>query len=247
MSDVMNTRFVMFDSADGTPIQGYLASPEGNDLRGAVIVLHHLPGFDRATREITRRIAVMGYDALLINLYWRQAPTATPDDAAAVARAMGGVPDDQIVADAAGAAAFLRALPTSNARVGTIGFCSGGRQSVLVGCRVDVDAVVDCYGAYVTGTPGPDFPLKVSGLESQLPNLRAPLLGLFGNDDAFPSPEDVDQLEAILTGLGKPHDLVRFDNASHAFFFVDRDSYRVHAALEGWERVSSFYSAHLGA
>ncbi|MEI8261404.1 MAG: dienelactone hydrolase family protein, partial [Actinomycetes bacterium] len=77
-----------------------------------------------------------------------------------------------------------------------MGFCSGGRQSVLVGCRVDVDAVVDCYGAYVTGTPGPDFPLKVSGLESQLPDLRAPLLGLFGNDDAFPSPEDVDQLEA---------------------------------------------------
>jgi carboxymethylenebutenolidase len=80
-----------------------------------------------------------------------------------------------------------------------------------------------------------------------LPDLRAPLLGLFGNDDAFPSPADVDHLDALLTDLGKPHDLIRFDNAAHAFLFADRDSYRVHAALEGWERISAFYAAHLGA
>ena len=243
----MTTRLVMFDSADGTSVQGYLATPEGDGPRGGVIVLHHLPGFDRATREITRRIAVLGYDALMINLYWRQAPTASPDDASAVVRAMGGVPDAQVVADARGAASYLRALPTSNGRVGTIGYCSGGRQSVLVGCNVDVDAVVDCYGAYVTGTPGPDFPLRVTNLVDQLPRLHAPLLGLFGNDDQFPSPADVDELDQILSGLGKAHEFVRFDDAAHAFFFTDRDSYRVHAAVAGWERIADFYAANLGA
>jgi carboxymethylenebutenolidase len=247
MSDVMTTRMVMFDSADGTSVQGYLASPEGLGPRGGVIVLHHLPGFDRATREITRRIAVLGYDALMINLYWREAPTASPDDASAVVRAMGGVPDKQVVDDAAGAAAYLRALASSNGRVGTIGYCSGGRQSVLVGCHVDVDAVVDCYGAYVTGIPIPEFPLKVTNLVDQLPGLRAPLMGMFGNDDQFPSPAEVDELDEILTRLGKAHELVRFDNAAHAFFFSDRDSYRVHAAVEGWERIAGFYAQHLGA
>lgn len=247
MSDEMVTRLVMFDSADGTAVQGYLAVPDGDGPRGAVIVLHHLPGFDRATREITRRLAVLGYDALMINLYWRQAPSASPDDASAVVRAMGGVPDAQVVADAQGAAAFLRALPSSNGRVGTIGFCSGGRQSVLVGCNVDVNAVVDCYGAYVTGTPGPDFPLNVTHLVDQLPRLEAPLLGLFGEDDQFPSPADVDELGQILTRLGKTHDLVRFDGAAHAFFFTDRDSYRVHAAVEGWQRIADFYAMNLGA
>ena len=242
----MTTRFVMFDSADGTPVQGYLASPEGAGPRGGVIVLHHLPGFDRATREITRRIAVLGYEALMINLYWREAPTAAPDDASAVVRAMGGVPDTQVVADSAGAAAYLRALPTSNGRVGTIGYCSGGRQSVLVGCNVDVDAVVDCYGAYVTGTPTAEFPLKVTNLVDQLPGLRGPLLGLFGNDDQFPSPAEVDELGEILTSLGKEHELVRFDDAAHAFFFTDRDSYRVHAAVEGWTRIADFYAKNLG-
>ena len=243
----MTTRMVMFDSSDGTSVQGYLAVPDGGGPRGGVVVLHHLPGFDRATREITRRIAVLGYDALMINLYWRQAPTATPDDAAAVARSMGGVPDEQVVSDVRGAAAYLRALPTANGRVGTIGFCSGGRQSVLVGCHVDVDAVVDCYGAYVTGTPGPDFPLKVTNLVDQLPGLRAPILGLFGNDDQFPSPAEVDEFEGLLTSLGKSYEFVRFDDASHAFFFADRDSYRVHAAREGWDRIADFYSRHLGA
>jgi len=242
----MTTRFVMFDSADGTPVQGYLASPEGAGPRGGVIVLHHLPGFDRATREITRRFAVLGYDTLMINLYWREAPTATPDDASAVVRAMGGVPDRQVVADSAGAAAYLRALPTSNGRVGTIGYCSGGRQSVLVGCNVDVDAVVDCYGAYVTGTPTAEFPLKVTNLVDQLPGLHGPLLGLFGNDDQFPSPAEVDELGEILTSLGKEHELVRFDDAAHAFFFTDRDSYRVHAAVEGWTRIADFYAKNLG-
>ena len=243
----MTTRLVMFDSADGSPIQGYLASPEGAGPRGGVIVLHHLPGFDRATREITRRFAVLGYDALMINLFWREAPTASPDDASAVVRAMGGVPDRQVVADATGAAEYLRALPTSNGRVGTIGYCSGGRQSVLVGCNVDVDAVVDCYGAYVTGTPIPEFPLKVTNLVDQLPGLRAPLLGLFGNEDQFPSPAEVDELEQILSSMGKTHHIVRFDDAAHAFFFTDRDSYRVHAAVEGWDHIANFYAEHLGA
>lgn len=243
----MHARMVMFDSSDGTPVQGYLVSPEGSGPRGGVVVLHHLPGFDRATREITRRIAVLGYDALMINLYWREAPSATPDDAAARARAMGGIADHQVVADACGAAACLRALPTSNGRVGTIGFCSGGRQSVLVGCHVDVDAVVDCYGAYVTGTPGPDFPLRVTNLVEQLPGLTAPVLGLFGSDDQFPSPSDVDEFEELLTSQGTPHEIVRFDDAAHAFFFTDRDSYRVHAALEGWERIAAFYRRYLAA
>ena len=53
------------------------------------------------------------------------------------------------------------ALPTSNGKVGVIGYCSGGRQSVLAACNLDLDAAVDCYGAFVTGTPPEGFPLQV--------------------------------------------------------------------------------------
>ena len=60
--------------------------------RGGVVVIHHMPGYDRATKEIVRRFAELGYDAICPNLYWREAPGAAPDDAAATARANGGVP-----------------------------------------------------------------------------------------------------------------------------------------------------------
>ena len=69
-----------------------------------------------------------------------------------------------------------------------IGYCSGGRQSVLAACNLDLDAAVDCYGAFVIGTPPEGFPLQVTNLVDQLPNLRAPLLGLFGKEDSYPSP-----------------------------------------------------------
>ena len=64
-----------------------------------------MPGYDRATKEIVRRFAELGYDVAMPNLYWREAPGAAPDDAAATARAQGGVPDERLVGDVAGAAA----------------------------------------------------------------------------------------------------------------------------------------------
>ena len=119
-----------------------------------------MPGYDRATKEIVRRFAELGYDAICPNLYWREAPGAAPDDAAATARAQGGVPDERLVGDVGGAAAHLRALPDSNGKVGVIGYCSGGRQSVLAACNLDLDAAVDCYGAFVTGDAARGLPAQ---------------------------------------------------------------------------------------
>lgn len=247
MSDEMTASMVMFAGADGDQVQGYLVRPEGSRHRGAVLVIHHMPGFDRGSREIARRFASMGYDVLLPNLYWREAPDAAPDDAAAVARAAGGVPDARLIGDASNAVAYLRALDTSNGKVGVIGYCSGGRQSVLVGCNVDVDAVVDCYGAFVTGTPSDRFPLKVTNLVDQLPGLRAPLLGLFGADDQYPSPEHVAELEEVLTREGKAHTLVSYPDTGHGFFSTDRSAYRFESANDGWQRIADFYGTYLGA
>src|SRR5437764_12366181 len=112
-----------------------------------------MPGYDRATKEIVRRFAEMGYDAVMPNLYWREAPGASPDDAAAAARAQGGVPDERLVGDVGGAAAYLRAMPASNGKAGVIGYCSGGRQSFLAAASLPLDAAVDCYGAVIVGTP----------------------------------------------------------------------------------------------
>ncbi|GIH10383.1 carboxymethylenebutenolidase [Rhizocola hellebori] len=239
----MATSTVTITGHGGDDVQAYLARPEGDGSRGGVVVIHHMPGYDRATKEIVRRFAELGYDAICPNLYWREAPGAAPDDAAAVARAQGGVPDERLVGDVAGAAAYLRALATSNGKVGTIGYCSGGRQSVLAACNLDIDAAVDCYGAFVTGTP-PEGSMR-GNLVDQLPNLRAPLLGLFGAEDKYPSPEQVAELRDILAANGKVFEEHTYEDAGHAFFSVDRPAYRVAAANDGWERIAAFYGKHL--
>ena len=190
MSDSLSAHTVRISGDGGDEVEAYLARPDGDAPRGGVVVIHHMPGYDRATKEITRRFAELGYDAICPNLYWREAPGAAPDDAAAMARANGGVPDERLIGDVGGAAAYLRELPTSNGKVGVIGYCSGGRQSVLAACHLDLDAAVDCYGACVVGTPPEGFPLKATNLVDQLPNLRAPLLGLVrqGGLPAQPGP-----------------------------------------------------------
>lgn len=245
MSDTLSARTVLVEGDNGDDVQAYLARPDEVQARGGVVVIHHMPGYDRATKEITRRFAELGYDALCPNLYWREAPGAAPDDAAAAARSTGGVPDERLVGDVGGAVSYLRGLPPSNGRVGVIGFCSGGRQTVLAACHLDVDAAVDCYGAFVTGTPPEGSGRR--NLVDQLPNLRAPLLGLFGTQDAHPSPDEVAELDEILTRHGKPHEFHSYDDAAHAFFAPDRPSYRVAAANDGWERIAAFFATHLGA
>jgi carboxymethylenebutenolidase len=247
MSDTLAAMTVTITGAGGEEIPAYLARPEGDGTRGGVVVIHHMPGYDRSTKEIVRRFAELGYDAICPNLHHRDAPGAAPDDAAAASRAGGGVPDERLIGDVAGGAAYLRALPTSNGKVGTIGYCSGGRQSVLAACNLDLDAAVDCYGAYVTGTPPADFPVPITNIVDQLPNLRCPLLGLFGNEDKSPSPAHVDELEAILKELGKSYELHRYDGAGHGFFSPDRPSYRVAAANDGWERITGFFAQNLGS
>jgi carboxymethylenebutenolidase len=246
MTEAMTASTILINGHQGEEIEVYLASPGGDTRRGGVVVIHHMPGWDRATKEITRRFTDLGFDAVCPNLYWREAPGAAPDDAAATARANGGVPDERLVGDVGGAAAYLRSLPTSNGKVGVIGHCSGGRQSVLAACNLDLDAAVDCYGAFVTGTPPEGYPLQVNNLVDQLPGLRAPLLGLFGVEDTHPSPDEVAELDKLLTENDKPHEFHSYDDAGHAFFAVDRPAYRVAAANDGWERIAAFYGTHLG-
>lgn len=221
MSETMTAGTVRIAGEGGDEIEAYVANPDGPPARGGVVVIHHLPGYDRGSKEIVRRFAELGYDAVCPNLYSRQAPDASPEEAARIVRGQGGVPDEQLIGDVAGAAEYLRRLPTSNQKVGVIGYCSGGRQSVLAAATTDVDAAVDCYGAFVTGTPPEGFPLQVTNLVDRIGDLRCPLLGLFGNDDAYPSPEQVDELEQLLRKHDKSYEFHRYDGAGHAFFSVE--------------------------
>ncbi len=204
VSDSLCAETIRITGHDGDEIEAYLARPDGDEARGGVVVIHHMPGYDRGTKEIVRRFAELGYDAICPNLYWREAPGAAPDDAAATARAQGGVPDERWSATSAGAPSTCARCRPAMARSGVIGYCSGGRQSVLAACNLDLDAAVDCYGAFVTGTPPEGFPLKVTNLVDQLPKPARPAARTCSaTRTRYPSPEQVDELDEILTARGQ--------------------------------------------
>jgi carboxymethylenebutenolidase len=250
MNDAIQAETTMIAGAGADQIQAYFARPLDPTPRGGVVLIHHLPGYDQLTKEMARTFAVNGYQAIVPNLYWRDAPDASPDDAAAFVRGQGGIADERLVGDVGAAAAFLRGQPASNGKVGVIGHCSGGRQVVLSACDLPagtLDAAVDCYGAFVILSGPEGSGMRATSIKDKLANLNAPLLGLFGADDKFPAPAEVAEFEKSLTELGKPYEFHSYEGAGHAFFATDRPSYRPEAAKDGWQRIWDFYGRHLSA
>jgi carboxymethylenebutenolidase len=245
MNDAMRAQTIRLPAADGTQIEAYYATPERAEPHGAVVVIHHAPGYDEATKEIARRFAAEGFAALCPNLYTREAPGLPPHEAAAQVRAAGGVPDTQVTADVGAAVEYLRNRPDANGKIGVIGYCTGGRQAVLAACQLDVDAAVDCYGAFTTRSTPPGDSLPRSAITHLLHKLSCPLLGLFGAEDPAPPVDEVAELGAALKKHGKTFEIEIYDNAGHAFFSVDSQKYRTAAALAGWQRILAWFTRYL--
>jgi carboxymethylenebutenolidase len=247
MTDAIRAETVTINGHGDDEIEAYLARPLDDRPRGGVVVIHHMPGYDQATKEMVRTLAVHGYAAVCPNLYAREAPGADPDDAAATVRAAGGVPGDRLVGDVDGAARYLNSLDGANGRIGVIGHCSGGRHAFLAACSLRLDAAVDCYGAFVVNDPPAGMPAGMKPILGLAPDLSCPLLGLFGAEDGYPGPEETAVLSVELDRLGKVHEFHTYDGAGHAFFAVDRPSYRPEAAVDGWQKIFDFFSRTLSA
>ncbi|MGA2037390.1 MAG: dienelactone hydrolase family protein [Acidimicrobiales bacterium] len=245
MTGDLRAETIMITGHRGDEIEAYLSQPLDEGRYGGVVVIHHMPGYDEGTKEITRKFATQGYLAICPNLYSRDASGVTPEDAAATVRAAGGVPDERLVGDVDGAVRFLKSLDRSNGKVGTIGYCSGGRQSFLSACSLPLDAAVDCYGAFVVNPPPKETGMKAGPIVHLAERLSCPLLGLFGAEDQHPSPEETAELEKVLAGQGKIFELYTYEGAGHAFFATDRPGYRVDAAMKGWNKVWEFFSRYL--
>jgi carboxymethylenebutenolidase len=232
---------------NGDPLEAYLSRPIGLSNVPGVVVIHHMPGWDEWTKEVTRKLAHHGYAALAPHLFSRLGPGPW-DDIAAAARTAGGMPDAQVVGDVAASANLLRNQPYSNGKIGVIGFCSGGRQAYMVACKLDgIDAAVDCWGGRVIARPEELTERQPQAVIDMTPHMKCPLLGIFGNDDANPDADQVNRTEAVLRAQGKDYEFHRYDGAGHGFFAADRPNYRPEQAVDGWKKVFAFFEAQLKA
>ena len=243
----LKTEMVSFEAHGSATGEANYARPNLDAKMGGVILVHHLPGWDDWIQEAARRIAHNGFACIAPNLYFRNGP-GTPDDVGARVRAQGGVPDEQFVGDMAGCMKFLRAQPESNGKVAIMGFCSGGRHAWLAGCSLKgLDAIVDCWGGAVIV----DDPKELTAMRPVAPidltaNMTAPVLGIFGNEDQRPSPDQVNRTEEVLKKLGKQYEFHRYDGVGHGFFAADRPAYRAEQATDGWRKVVSFLDRQIG-
>jgi carboxymethylenebutenolidase len=124
--------------------------------------------------------------------------------------------------------------------------CSGGRHAFLAGCQIEgLSAVVDCWGGRVVmpaESLNPAQPVAPIDLTGQL---GCPLLGIFGNDDQFPSPAEVDLHEAELKKHGKDYQFYRYDGAGHGFWSYTGEGYRPTQAMDSWNKALTFFAEKL--
>ncbi len=227
-------------------MRGYLVEPAEAGTRPGLVVLHEAFGLNDHIRDVADRFANVGFAALAPDLYTREG--APGEDFPAIQRTMQAMPDSRLVADLEGAAAFLRALQSASGKVGCIGFCSGGRQTLLFTCSSQaLDAAVDCWGGTTLRANADELttanrPVPPADL---IPQLACPLMIAIGADDKNPSPEDGEIFRERLAAAGKEFRVDVYEDAGHAFFADYRENYREQAAHRLWAEVVPFLRQHL--
>jgi carboxymethylenebutenolidase len=236
---------VQLKGHNGDSINAYLARPAGAGPFPGIVLVHHAPGWDELYREFARRFAQHGYASICPNLY-AHFGYGSPDDAAAAARAAGGVPDEAVIADMTAALDYLKGQSYYSGKSGIIGTCSGGRQAYLVAASTKAfDAVVNCWGGGSVQQPDQLTPARPVSPHTLTKDLNCPVLGIFGNDDQNPNPDQVNTLEEELKKNGKQYEFHRYDGAGHAFWYHDRPAYRQEQAMDAWGKVFEFFGKNL--
>ena len=248
---VENLEQIETEDVEFGDLDGYLARPRDVAAAPGVLVVHELFGLNEHIRDITRRFANAGYVALAPNLYSRIGAPEPPEDLDAGREKMRHLADSQVAADLAAAASYLRLRPDSTGRVGCIGFCSGGRYTLVAACTtVAFDAAIDCWGGFITAAnphdaTTPNRPVPPVDL---VEGLTCPLLAVFGDEDELPSVEHAEVLRERLEAAGKAElaTIHVYEKAGHAFFADYRASYREGPAFELWDEVLGFFAEHVG-
>ncbi len=146
------------------------------------------------------------------------------------------------------AADHLHRLPGATGKVGAIGFCSGGRQTLLFACSSSkADAAVDCWGGFIhRATPDAETtPERPTPILDMVDRLHCPLFAVFGEEDQNPTVALAEELRSRAQRAGKDVTIKVYKNAGHAFLADYRPSYREGPAAELWQDVVAFFEKHL--
>ena len=245
MTSRVRTETISIPSGD-TEILAYLAEPSRPGRFGAIVVIQEVFGVNSHIREVTERLAGVGYVAIAPHIYHRQAPGFeagyTAEDLQLGRTYKQGTTAEELLADVQGAIAHLYGKDNViHEGVGCIGFCFGGHGAYLAATLPEVKATASFYGAGIaTMTPGGGDPTITRTAE-----IKGTLYGFFGGKDSLIPSEEIDQIEAALKQHNIPHKLLRYPDADHGFFCDQRYSYDPAAARDAWAHVLELFKTTL--
>ena len=211
---------------------GYLAEPSTPGPWPALLVIQEWWGLDAQTKSIADRFAAEGYLAFSPDVYHGElAALGDGDKAMTLVQKYGpGAPDElEKIYDG------LKTHPNTSGRIGSVGFCFGGRMSLSLGIRRPLEAVCTFYGGGMQTI-----------FDELRANLKSPVLGLFGDADQSIPVGTVEQFSKLLEEINVEHEVIVYPNSGHAVF---RDSdpsvYKPEASKDAWERVKTFFAKHV--
>lgn len=232
-------------SYEGHPaeIEAFLAVPKSHGRRAGIVVIHEIFGLTDHIRDVACRLAQAGYVALAPNLFTRSgSPPPLSGGFGPLGEFVAKVPDAQLMADLESGISYLGHRHDATGKIGCIGFCWGGRISMLLDAASPrIDAAVAYYGR-ISGTATvnqPSYPIDVVG------KMHAPLLGNYGADDTGIPPSEAEKLKAALLAAHKTAEIYVYEGAGHAFNNDTRESYRPAAAKLAWQRTLNWFGHYL--
>ncbi len=228
----------------GMPV--YEARPASGGPAPIVVCISEVWGVHEWVRDVTRRFAKAGYYAIAPELFKREGGVGQLSDIQAILKIVFAVPRKQVLGDVAAAIDWAKKRPGARAdRVGVTGWCWGGGVVYQVAATYpDIKAAVSWYGA--PGRPFPDQPAPVSGFDVAK-DIKAPLLGLYGETDTSPTPADARKLGDLVKMHNPNVEIVIEPGAGHAFFADYRPSFNAAAAADGWKRCTDWFAKYLKA
>jgi carboxymethylenebutenolidase len=227
----------LIDAADEGQFAAYLAEPANSEHAPGMVVIQEIFGVNGNVRAICDAYAADGYIAVAPDLFWRQEPGVQLDSETKEGwdRAMQffqAFSETKGVEDLIATLSWLRGYKRVNGKVGTVGYCLGGKLAFLMATRSDVDVTVGYYGVGIEGSLG------------EVGAITKPLMLHIAEQDKFSSAEAIRQIEVGLKPI--THALVYvYPGVDHAFARKGGEHYDEAAAALADTRTQDFFEDYL--
>src|ERR1700749_9077 len=220
----------------------YFARPTGANNPPVVLVAMEIFGLHEYIKDVTRRLAKLGALAVAPDYYFRKGVDLTKiTDIPQLLPIVNAKPDAELLSELDSTVAWAKAQGGNTDRLGVIGFCRGGRPVWKYGAdATPLRAGVSFYGPRVD-PPNPLWPKSPTQLA---PEMKAPVLGLYGEKDTGIPVATVEALKKALEDDKKTAEFKIYPDAPHGFHADYRASYRKEAAEDGWNRMQAWFKKY---